>query len=262
MKICPKCGKKDNPADSTNCSECSSPMISEEKAIALNKDTYIPWHKRFVNLNPWAIALVAFLGPGIGQLLLGQMSKGLAILTLGLISGSLSAGLGYIVFSIYFAIDSFILARKSNAGEPIGEVQFYWQSNKPILHNCNQCQAAVPAYWKLCLNCGNSLLIEKDGTSDINKPRPWYKRHNKLNPYFAAFVSLILPGAGQLCIGQVIKGLLLFIAAGLLMILTLPLFGAGAVFVNLFSAIDAFIVTRKRNEGYPLREMEFFYQDK
>lgn len=71
------------------------------------------------------------------------------------------------------------------------------------------------------------------------------------NPVFAASLSLLFPGLGQVCNGETVKGLLVLalVLAGLILMLV------SGVAVWLFAVYDAWATARRMNAGIvPFRE--------
>jgi TM2 domain-containing membrane protein YozV len=74
----------------------------------------------------------------------------------------------------------------------------------------------------------------------------------KKNPVFAATLSLVFPGLGQVCNGETGKGILvLFLVFAGLLVMLVP-----GVAVWLFGVYDAWATARRMNEGtVPFREV-------
>jgi len=70
------------------------------------------------------------------------------------------------------------------------------------------------------------------------------------DPTYAAVASLVLPGAGQLWVGQTTKGVGMLIIA----VFTLSLCGL----LNVIAAFDAFQVASRRARGETLGEWQMF----
>lgn len=70
------------------------------------------------------------------------------------------------------------------------------------------------------------------------------------DPVLAAILSLLLPGVGQLIIGQTAKGALL-LAIGLLSC------GMGGV-LNVVAAIDAYLIAGRLRRGETIQDWQFF----
>ena len=62
-------------------------------------------------------AILSFFIPGVGQMLNGQMPKGLIFLLIAIILGMLSAGVIYLVMSVFSAYDAYKCALLINEGE-------------------------------------------------------------------------------------------------------------------------------------------------
>ena len=79
-----------------------------------------------------------------------------------------------------------------------------------------------------------------------------------------AIASGLIPGLGQILIGQITKGALLLIASFVLICTSCFTGGISAlplVILCGFSAFDAFKITEKLNGGQEVGEMEFFFQN-
>ena len=70
----------------------------------------------------------------------------------------------------------------------------------------------------------------------------------------AALASLVLPGVGQLLVGQTAKGVLLIFGAIALMFFSC---GVSILFHPIF-AVDAFMLAEKQSDGQPIGEWDFF----
>jgi len=66
-----------------------------------------------------------------------------------------------------------------------------------------------------------------------------------------AILSLLIPGVGQMVIGQVTKGVVILVGGFFL--------GYLCGLLNILTAIDAYDLAKKYNSGQPLREWEFFW---
>jgi molecular chaperone DnaK (HSP70)/TM2 domain-containing membrane protein YozV len=91
----------------------------------------------------------------------------------------------------------------------------------------------------------------------VRKPDPTLVQpsSNPQNPILMAVLSVLLPGLGQMILGQVAKGvviLVVFIAVGAIT------FGFGATVVLVLSAYDAYAIAVKLRDGKSVRKWEFF----
>ncbi len=91
-----------------------------------------------------------------------------------------------------------------------------------------------------------------------NQPRDEkmvYPDKRKTSPNVALFLSILLVGLGQMVNGQLIKGLLMLIAAMVLGALT---GGVAGVVIWIVSGIDAYICVSKLKQGRPIGRFSFF----
>lgn len=81
-------------------------------------------------------------------------------------------------------------------------------------------------------------------------PAPTVQSGGGPHPVLVALASFLFPGLGQLLVGQVAKGAVLF---------GLTVFTCGGFgLVNLFAAVDGFLVAARRQRGEPLGPWQFF----
>ena len=78
---------------------------------------------------------------------------------------------------------------------------------------------------------------------------PWYTPIH-LSPGVAALLSFLVPGFSQAMMGQLAKGLVIFVVAVLLV--------GGFGLLNLLSALDAAVTARRMELGQELEEWRFF----
>ncbi len=78
--------------------------------------------------NPFLMAFLSFLITGLGQMILGQVAKGVVILvgtiTVVIVTGGLAAPLAPFV-SIFCICDAFAIAKKLKAGKAVGKWEFF-----------------------------------------------------------------------------------------------------------------------------------------
>lgn len=77
--------------------------------------------------DPLIAALLSlFLLGGVGQLYLGQQKKGLILIAVWVIGACIA--IGPFAASIVGAIDAYQIATKLKNGQPVGEMEWFWQS--------------------------------------------------------------------------------------------------------------------------------------
>ncbi|MEO7995563.1 MAG: zinc ribbon domain-containing protein [bacterium] len=123
---------------------------------------------------------------------------------------------------------------------------------------CPSCTAPNPDGSTACFECGKSLPESGAATPEPHRAPPPAKisaRRGILPPPVYAIVSLAVGGAGQVMLGQTIKGVVMMTVS-----LTLALLTQGNAAFVLFpiAAIDAFLLARKLNDGLPIGPWECF----
>ena len=76
--------------------------------------------------NPIVAALLSLLlFGGVGQIYLGQQKKGIILIVASLLLSCI--GVGFVVW-IVGVVDAYILADKLQKGQPIGDMQWFWEN--------------------------------------------------------------------------------------------------------------------------------------
>jgi TM2 domain-containing membrane protein YozV len=128
--------------------------------------------------------------------------------------------------------------------------------------NCTRCGSEIPPGDSVCGQCGRKLYFTGDapyysmasGTSSVVgtviEPSDPPKK-----AFIALLLSMVVVGVGQMYLGQVFKGLSIFIAAVMMAIVTM---GVAALAVWIVAMIDAYIIGKKLERGQPVRRWEWF----
>lgn len=74
------------------------------------------------------------------------------------------------------------------------------------------------------------------------------------SPVLALLLSILVIGVGHMYIGQVTKGVALFIVALIAGVLILP---HAAMGIWIFGLLDVYIIARKLRRGLPVRQWEW-----
>jgi TM2 domain-containing membrane protein YozV len=72
-----------------------------------------------------AVLSLVILG-GVGQLYLGQQKKGIILIVAAVVTWCV--GLGWI-FQLLGAYDAYVIGNKLKMGQPVGDMEFFWQAN-------------------------------------------------------------------------------------------------------------------------------------
>ena len=75
-----------------------------------------------------AAVLSLILFGGVGQLYLGQQKKGIIIIVATILLSCV--GVGFLLFFVG-AYDAYVIGNKLKAGQPVGDMEFFWEANKP-----------------------------------------------------------------------------------------------------------------------------------
>ena len=73
-----------------------------------------------------AAVLSALILGGVGQLYLGQQKKGIILIVVTVVAWCLA--LGWVVHLVG-AYDAYVIGNKLKAGQPVGDMEFFWQAN-------------------------------------------------------------------------------------------------------------------------------------
>jgi TM2 domain-containing membrane protein YozV len=116
-----------------------------------------------------------------------------------------------------------------------------------IVKKCPNCGIqAESSNQFVCVKCGVKLKALPEKISPSNPPK---------NPFIAATLAFLLVGLGQVYLGQVRKGVTLFISAILVGLLT---FGVGCIVMFVISPVDAYKIAQKLKAGQTVDQWEFF----
>ncbi|NLJ85169.1 MAG: zinc ribbon domain-containing protein [Firmicutes bacterium] len=115
---------------------------------------------------------------------------------------------------------------------------------------CQECGAKTTEKQEVCTNCGVRLIHRARATVMPSIPQGKDK-----NPTTAAIISCFIPGAGQIYLGQLHKGLAIIAAAIMSGILT---GGTLSFLVWIVAIVDAYRIGTKVAQGQAVDTWEFF----
>jgi TM2 domain-containing membrane protein YozV len=141
--------------------------------------------------------------------------------------------------------------------------------------DCPKCGTSNDEENRFCTTCASPLYeasTTKVPESSVTPtyapasvtPKKYIQPSGKKEPLWMAIASGLIPGVGQIIIGQITKGALLLVASCLLicsMCFTSGISILPYLLLCGFSAYDAFKITEKLNGGQEVGEMEFFFQN-
>ena len=98
------------PSDALKCSHCGSRVL-------VKPVTMVP---------PILAALASCLClAGLGQMLAGQVGKGLVLILVCVVAGLATSGLAALILWPLMAVDAFMVANKQQKGKPVGPWEFF-----------------------------------------------------------------------------------------------------------------------------------------
>ena len=74
-----------------------------------------------------AVLSVILLG-GVGQIYLGQQKKGIILIVASIVLYCVALGW---VIQLVGAYDAYVIGNKLKAGQPVGDMEWFWEANKP-----------------------------------------------------------------------------------------------------------------------------------
>jgi TM2 domain-containing membrane protein YozV len=128
--------------------------------------------------------------------------------------------------------------------------------------NCTRCGSEIPPGDSVCVQCGRKLYFTGDTPYYSMAPVTSSAVGTVIEPsdppkkaFIALLLSMFVVGVGQIYLGQVFKGLSIFIAAVMMAIVTM---GVAALAVWMVAMIDAYIIGKKLERGRSVRRWEWF----
>ncbi|WP_431028496.1 double zinc ribbon domain-containing protein [Lysinibacillus sp. LZ02] len=125
-EICPKCGVR--PYVTKNfCHSCGS-SVNSNQAMCISCGTQLKEIKKTQTVdstNPAIMGLLSFLLVGLGQMLMGQVSKGIVMLIVSIVLAFLTFGLSSLITTPISIIDAVLIAKKKQQGTQVGEWEFF-----------------------------------------------------------------------------------------------------------------------------------------
>ena len=127
-EICLKCGVRPF-RTKLYCNECGSKVKNEHQEYCV--DCGVSLKKNMISsgssstLEPWIAGLLSFLLTGLGQMLIGQVKKGIVILIVSFFLGFVTFGLSAFIVIPLAIIDAYLIAKKVKEGKRVGEWEFF-----------------------------------------------------------------------------------------------------------------------------------------
>lgn len=127
---------------------------------------------------------------------------------------------------------------------------------------CTRCGSEIARESSHCRVCGRRLFFTGEtsyyGQVSFSVPETAemvYPSETPKSPFLASVLSLFVIGVGQMYVGQVTKGVAMFILALIISVLIVP---HAVVGLWLIAVFDAFLIARKLRRGHPVRQWQWF----
>ena len=125
-EICPKCGVRPH-VTKNFCHSCGS-SVNSNQAMCINCGVQLKEINKTQNgdsPNPAIMGLLSFLITGLGQMVMGQVAKGIVMLIGSIILAFFTFGLSSIITIAISIIDAVLIAKKKQQGRQVGEWEFF-----------------------------------------------------------------------------------------------------------------------------------------
>ncbi|MDQ0160457.1 zinc ribbon domain-containing protein [Alkalibacillus salilacus] len=128
-ELCPNCGVR--PFREVNyCFNCSESINANQEmciscGVRVHKKVSTSVSTGDDSKPPWLMALVSFFVSGLGQMVIGQLKKGFAILAISMVLGFMTFGASAIITTPFAVIDAYLVSKKVADGRSIDEWEFF-----------------------------------------------------------------------------------------------------------------------------------------
>lgn len=123
-EICPKCGVRAHRVNNY-CHNCGV-QVNERQEMCVSCGASL---KKLASndkaMEPWLAALLSFLIVGLGQMLIGQVKKGVVFLIGSVVLAFVTFGLSVFITSVLAIVDAYLIAKKKKEGKEVGEWEFF-----------------------------------------------------------------------------------------------------------------------------------------
>lgn len=126
-EICPKCGVRTFTVKNY-CQECGTSVMANQE-LCVKCGTTLAAPKQTIKSNysysPLLMGIASFFIPGLGQMIMGQVKKGLVLLAISLFLGLVTFGIIGFILMIVATVDAVKIAKKLQAGRAVEEWEFF-----------------------------------------------------------------------------------------------------------------------------------------
>lgn len=96
------------------CVKCGTTLAAPKQTIKSN-----------YSYSPLLMGIASFFIPGLGQMIMGQVKKGLVLLAISLFLGLVTFGIIGFILMIVATVDAVKIAKKLQAGRAVEEWEFF-----------------------------------------------------------------------------------------------------------------------------------------
>lgn len=125
-EICPKCGVRLYTTKKF-CNSCGT-SINSNQAMCLKCGTQLKEIQTIQptnSISPVLMGLLSFVFVGLGQIIMGQVTKGVVILAISCVLAFFTLGASYLLITPISILDAILIARKKKQGKQVGEWEFF-----------------------------------------------------------------------------------------------------------------------------------------
>jgi len=115
-RFCSACGESVTP-QAVVCLKCGA-SVAKPGVVTING-------LGTSTLSPVVALIISLLLPGLPQIIMGQVSKGIALLVGLFVIGIVTFGIGVVVIYVVSAVDAFKIAGKLEAGRTVDDWEFF-----------------------------------------------------------------------------------------------------------------------------------------
>jgi TM2 domain-containing membrane protein YozV len=123
---------------------------------------------------------------------------------------------------------------------------------------CKNCGCQVNSNQVICVNCGCALQMPQANRAFAGGAPGQQKKmisHAGTSATTATILSCLIPGLGQICLGQTVKGIAILIGGSLLSFVSMGILG---IPIWIIAMIDANKIGKKLEAGESVGEWDFF----
>ena len=125
-EVCPKCGVRPH-VTKNFCHSCGV-SVNANQAMCVSCGVQLKEIKKTQTIdsnNPAIMGLLSFLLVGLGQMIMGQVAKGIVMLIGAIILAIFTFGVSSLITTPISIIDAVLIAKKKQQGKQVGDWEFF-----------------------------------------------------------------------------------------------------------------------------------------